>query len=195
MQELHEQISNNLNDQNKKTRHQANKRRLKGLIFKRGDTVYLLRRNLRFKRPTPKLDHVQVGPFEVERQTSNVNYKLKLSREAKIHPVFHVSLLEPASKNATVETEWNFESDVEYDVEKILDSRREDNGTISYKVKWLGYDETENSWEPIENFSPEMATKISEWHRSHLAKPGPQATLDREKATGTVRQRKSRQRC
>ncbi len=195
MQNLQLELSKNLEDKNKMTRHQSNKKRLKGPIFKGGDKVYLLRKNLRSKRPTPKLDHVRVGPFEVERKTSKVNYKLKLPRDAKIHPVFHVSLLERALDNAQVETEWNFESDAEYDVEAILDSRREDDGTISYKVKWLGYDETENSWEPTKNFSPEMATKMAEWHRRHPARPGPKANSGQGKATKMApRQRDRRQR-
>ena len=42
----------------------------------------------------------------------------------KIHPVFHISLLKPAPKNAPLEKNLELEKDSdEYEVEKILDSR------------------------------------------------------------------------
>lgn len=40
----------------------------------------------------------------------------------RIHPVFHVSLLEPAPKNAELQEEIKIEeTDDEYEVERILD--------------------------------------------------------------------------
>ena len=133
-----------VNQGGKNTAKQVNKKRLKGLTFERGDNVYLLTKNLKSKRPSSKLDHVRIEPFEVEKQTSKVNYQLKLPAKAQIHPNFHVSLLEPALKNAPVQTEWNIEEEEEYDVKKILDSRRI-NEKDHYCVKWLEYGNEENS--------------------------------------------------
>ena len=61
------------------------------------------------------------------------------------------------------------EEEEEYDVEKILDSRKI-NGMNQYLVKWLGYGDEENLWEPIENFSPEAFQKIEEYWQK-LPKP------------------------
>ena len=144
---LHEELSRMVNQGGKNTAKQVNKKRLKGPTFERGNKVYLLTKNLKSKRPSSKLDHVRIEPFEVEKQTSKVNYQLKLPAKARIHPNFHVSLLEPALKNAPVQTEWNIEEEEEYNVEKILDSRKI-NGNDHYLVKWLGYENKENSWEP-----------------------------------------------
>ena len=36
-------------------------------------------------------------------------------------------------------------------VEKILDKRVTPNGTVEYLIKWLGYSDVHNSWEPEEN--------------------------------------------
>ena len=162
-------MSRRVNQGGKDTAKQVNKKRLKGPTFERGDKVYLLTKNLKFKQPSSKLDHVRIGPFEVEKQTSKVNYQLKLPAKAQIHPNLHVLLLEPAPKNAPVQTEWNIEEEEEYNVKKILDSRKI-NGKDHYLVKWLGYGNEENSWEPTENFSPEAFWKIEEY-RQKLPKP------------------------
>ena len=39
----------------------------------------------------------------------------------------------------------------EYSVERIIDKRCGRNGKISYLIKWEGFDNSDNSWEPIEN--------------------------------------------
>ena len=41
--------------------------------------------------------------------------------------------------------------DSEYSVEKILDKTCDVDGKIRYLIKWKGYDNSENTWEPIEN--------------------------------------------
>lgn len=39
----------------------------------------------------------------------------------------------------------------EYVVEKIIDSRINDHGIKEYYLKWIGYDDKDNTWEPEEN--------------------------------------------
>jgi len=46
--------------------------------FKKGDKVYLLKKNIKTQRPNDKLDFKKIGPFEIKEQTRKVNYKLKL---------------------------------------------------------------------------------------------------------------------
>ncbi len=62
--------------------------------------VYLLRKHIKTKRPSDKLDHTKLGPFEIEKKYGLVTYRLKMSKDIRIHLVFHISLLEPALKNA-----------------------------------------------------------------------------------------------
>ena len=64
--------------------------------FKEGNKLLLQSLNIRTLRPKKKLDHRQLGPFEVLEKIGTKAYKLDLpARYEKIHPVFHVSLLEP----------------------------------------------------------------------------------------------------
>ncbi|CAD0055203.1 unnamed protein product [Aureobasidium pullulans] len=79
--------------------------------LKEGDKVYLLTKNLRSQRTTRKLDHVKVGPFLISEVRGPVNYKLQLPDDAKIHPVFHISLLEPADPETPLQTTFHFQTE------------------------------------------------------------------------------------
>jgi hypothetical protein len=121
--------------------------------LKKGEKVYLLRRNIKTKRPSQKLDHQKIRPFIIKEKLGPVNYKLQLPRSMlKLHPVFHILLLEPAPKNAKIaeNVEINDNTEQEYKVEKIL-NHKQVSGKPYYLVKWKGYDTLENTWEPIEN--------------------------------------------
>ena len=102
LKDVHEQITKTITKSNEVVRQQVNKHRKNGPQLKKGDKVYLLTRNLKTKRPSKKLDHVKVGPFLIEERRGAVNYKLDLPKDSKRHPVFHVSLLEPADPNTPV---------------------------------------------------------------------------------------------
>jgi hypothetical protein len=67
-----------------------------GPTLKEGDKVYLLQKNIATKRPSDKLDHKKLGLFKIAKIKSLVNYRLKLPKIIKIHPIFYVSLLELA---------------------------------------------------------------------------------------------------
>ena len=63
--------------------------------FAVGDKVMLSTKNIKLKTPgTQKLMPKYVGPFEVLQQVGSTSYKLKLPDCMKMHPVFHVSLLQ-----------------------------------------------------------------------------------------------------
>ena len=43
--------------------------------------------------------------------------------------------------------------DSEYEIEKIIGKRISKKGIIEYKIKWLGYDDSQSSWEPLSNLN------------------------------------------
>ncbi len=63
---------------------------------------------------------------------------------------FHEPHLTHLSKKLKSSDEEFENSREEYEVEKILD-RKHENGENYYLVKWIGYDSSENTWEPIKN--------------------------------------------
>ena len=119
--------------------------------LKRGEKVYLLHRNIKTKRPSQKLNHQKIGPFTIEKQMGPVNYQLRLPESMKrLHPVFHILLLEPALQNTQTVENIKIKDNDEYEVERILKHKRV-NGRPLYLIKWKGYDTSENTWEPITN--------------------------------------------
>lgn len=140
-----------------KSRFRENKN---GPQLKTGDKVYLLTKNLKTRRQAKKLDHVKVGPFLIAEQKGPVNYRLDLPKDARIHPVFHISLLEPADPNAILQTTFHFQpqEDDEYEVERIIDQRGQ-----KYLIKWKGYPDSDNTWESRKNL--EDCQALDSWER------------------------------
>jgi hypothetical protein len=135
-----------------------------GPDLKGGDKVWLLHKNISSRRPSKKLDHVKLGPFEIKKKVTEVNYELDLPTKMKIHPVQHIAMLEPAHGEHEPPT---YEADTyrgreedEWEVQKIVDHQEVDN-VKWYEVKWTGYDDT--TWEPEENLG-KAKEKVQEYY-------------------------------
>jgi hypothetical protein len=109
----------------------ANKKRSMEPPLRRGDKVYLLRKHIKTKRLSDKLDFKKLGPFKVVEKVGTLNFKLQLPKGLRLYPVFYISLLEPIQGNVLVafDSELQLENDLDvYEVEKILDTRTIANG-------------------------------------------------------------------
>jgi hypothetical protein len=167
---LHAELRQELTFTQRRMAQYYNQKRLKGPTFERGNKVYLLRRNIKTKRISDKLDHKKLGPFEVTRKISDSNYELRLPTTMKIHPIFHISLLEPAPRNARLQERIEVDApEGEYEVEAILSSRQQGPVT-QYLVKWLGYDESENTWEPVKHLK-HCQQMLEEFHHRNPDQP------------------------
>ena len=96
----------------------------------------------------PSLPH-----YTVERIVSPVAYKLKLPASLRIHPVFHVSLLQPWHSDTEfpehVEQQYQpppiVAEDNQYTLEALLD-KRICRGRTEYLVRWEGYGPEWDLW-------------------------------------------------
>jgi hypothetical protein len=69
------------------------------------------------------LDYTKLGLFKIQKVLDKVIYRLELSDTIKIHFVFHISLLEPASRNAQqskIQLSDKNQDDI-YKIKKVLD--------------------------------------------------------------------------
>ncbi len=109
--------------------------------------------------------------FCIQKQINHVAYRLELPPSMKIHLIFHVSLLE-AYKESTIPRRIQpslpcieIDNHVEYEVEKVLDSRRR-RGKLEYFIHWHGYDINERTWEPMEILTNALQ-KVQEFHQHY----------------------------
>ncbi|CDR49787.1 RHTO0S33e00188g1_1 [Rhodotorula toruloides] len=154
---------------------QANKRRSDEETFAKGDLVLVDSRDRRMRYKSKhghgraaKLFPRWDGPFEVvEVFPDTSTYRLQLTHDDKSHPVFHISKL----KRYNLNNADNFPSrepprpgpidvdgEEEYEVEAIVDEKGKGRG-LRYLVKWRGYPDTDNGWEPLENVKDTEALK------------------------------------
>ena len=100
-----------------------------------------------------------------------------------VHPVFHVSMLEPAQGNIIPERSQSplplveIDGKPEYEISKILDSKidkRRKHCNIIYLVWWTGYKGTdkETSW-ILANELGHASEIVTDFHKAYLDKPGP----------------------
>jgi hypothetical protein len=123
----------------------ADQSRIEPPSFELGNLVMLNRKKIKTYRPARKLDHNMYGPFEILDIISPTAVLLHLPKTWKIHPFFHVSLIEPFVKgnrdvnlNAVLKTSDAIENAPEYDVDKVMGST-EKEGKVLYLVKWKGW--------------------------------------------------------
>ena len=95
----------------------------------------------------------------------------------RIHPVFHISLLEPYRPNTLPGRTQpppppeEVEGELEYELERVLDSKFV-QGKLLYLVDWVGYSPEERTWE-LAAYLESATDAVNEFHRRHLNRPSP----------------------
>jgi hypothetical protein len=110
-----------------------------------------------------KLSARYTGPFKILQAVGPAAYKLAIPEEwtrNRVHPVFHVSLLKkyntkssefsrrPEQGQDIVEIEAD---EKEYEVDRIIGQRITKDKQVQYLVTWKGYDDSEATWESVDN--------------------------------------------
>jgi hypothetical protein len=101
-----------------------------------------------------------------------VAYQLGLPVAWGIHDVFHASLLSPYHETTTHSPNFSrpplelIDGEEEYQVERIMGHRRTRRGNkLQYLVKWVGYSNSDNTWEPANQVhAPDL---IKHYQRQH----------------------------
>jgi hypothetical protein len=158
----------------------ANAHREAAPAYRVGDRVWLDARHIPTDRPMKKLDYKYFGPFPISKVVSSHSYQLTLPEEMKdYHNVFHTTLLRPAATDPFPNQQvperppvaMDAQGRVLWKIERILDSRRRD-GVFQYRIKWEGYDNKENTWEPLRNVVAAIGARAL-YHRSKARKLKP----------------------
>ncbi|MBW0557028.1 hypothetical protein O181_096743 [Austropuccinia psidii MF-1] len=145
--------------------------------------VWLSSKNIKSTRPTKKLSERWLGPFAILKKVSTDAYHLKLPSQWKsIHPVFHISLLEPVKTSIIPNLHKEppcpiiTEEEEEWEVSRILDSKPK-RRKLWYLVEWKGFsqDSERSTWGPAENLKncPEL---VKNFHSLYPYNPGPNSS-------------------
>lgn len=174
--ELHRTLKAELGYAQARQAKYANGSQLPAPRYQLGDKVWLSSRHFRTKRPSRKLDHKFLGPFEALAAVGTHTYRLRFPKDIKRHSVVHVSEIEPAlddpllgQKRPPPPPMVMVDGEEEWEVEEVLDSPKR-YGSLQYKVKWLGDEET--TWQPGEDLE-NAQDLVNLFHQCYPRKPRP----------------------
>ena len=142
--------------------------------------VWLEATNLKEVRPSKKLSAKRYGPFKILAKVRESAYRIELPDNWRLlHPVFNESLLTPYVKPAFPSQRKPLPpppdvvgEELEYEVEKILDSRIRRTGRSSsteFLIAWKGYGPEHNQWiKKKDLFAREL---LADFHKRYPQKP------------------------
>jgi len=137
-----------------------------------GKKVCLDGKNLPLPYRTIKLAPRHYSPFEITKVISSVAYCLGLLIQWNIHPIFHASLLTPYVEMDSHGPNFSrpppdlIKGENKYEVKTIRKHKCFGrNKKLQYLLKWKGYPESDNTWEPVEQLhAPQL---LKEYHACH----------------------------
>jgi len=98
--------------------------------FKVGDKVFVKAQFFQTTRPSKKLSEKYLGPYKIIAQPDTLSFTLCFPESmCSVHPVFHVSMLEPATSNTFSEriqpapAPVIIDGEPEYKISRIVDSK------------------------------------------------------------------------
>jgi hypothetical protein len=145
--------------------------------------VFVKVENIQTIRPSKKLLEKNLGPYDIIAQPGMHSVTLQLPDHLHaIHPVFHVSQLEPATPNKILNhiqpppPPIKINDDIEYEIAAVLDSKINNRWRckLLYFVRWAGYKGTdeENSLLPATELE-HVQELLSDFHMQYPSKPSP----------------------
>jgi len=188
LQNLHEYLRQQITFAQQRYKETADRRRSPDPRLEIGDSVFVSAEYLRTTRPTKKFSENHFGPYEVIGKPSAASYTIRLPQALKgVHPVFHISQLEPHVPNPFPEREEPPPAAIEiidgeshYEIKQIVDSKlnrrfKDPAKQLRYYVEWLGYENTDEQYDWVAAADIDAPEHIANFHRRFPNKPGPLA--------------------
>jgi hypothetical protein len=123
----------------------ADRHRILAPDYSVGDCVWLSTRNIRMTRLMRKFTEQRLGPFAITEVITAQAMRLELPKELRmLHPVFHVSLLEPHTSSDILGRTQSpppaveIEDEEEWEVEEVRRKK------LQYLVRWTDLRTTRN---------------------------------------------------
>jgi len=184
LDDLHQELRTRIAEAQQRYQGPADRRRSPAPDFKVGQQAFVKAQNFRTTRPSKKLAEKHLGPFDIIAQVGTHSFTLRLPKTMhSVHPVFHVSMLEPVTPNVipnrtiSPPPPVNIEGESEYEIESILDSKIDRRRTckLLYLVRWSGYEGTDEefSWLPATELG-HASEILADFHNAYPDKPRPQ---------------------
>ena len=187
LDELHQELKTTIAEAQRRYQGPADAKRMQPPEFIVGQQAFVKAKFFRSTRPSHKLAEKYLGLFEILAKAGSHSYTLRLPDTIRgVHPVFHVSMLEPAVPNEipnrvqSPPPPVDVQGELEYEISEVLDSKidRRRSCKLLYLVRWLGYENTDDeySWLPATELE-HAKDLITDFHTAYPAKPGPLANL------------------
>jgi hypothetical protein len=183
LDELHTRLKLTIAEAQKRYQTSADARRKEAPDIKIGDHVFVLAKYISTTRPSKKLSEKYLGPYEVIGKPGSLSYLVSLPQRMRtIHPVFHVSMLEPSTPNSipgrtnSPPPPVEIDGELEYEVEEILDSKldRRKRIQLQYFVQWSGYEGQPDEFSWLDASDLENSSElVADFHAKYPDKPGP----------------------
>jgi len=185
--ELHQELRTTIAEAQARYQSSADARRSPAPDFKVGQQAFVKAKFFRTTRPSHKLSDKYLGPFEILAKAGSHSFTIRLPDTFRgVHPVFHVSMLEPATPNEIPNRTQSppppveVQGELEYEIAEVVDSKidRRRACKLLYFVRWLGYENTDEefSWLPATELE-HAKELISDFHSAYPHKPGPLANI------------------
>jgi hypothetical protein len=172
LQAVHDQAKDRLTATRERMAKYWDTTRWEGPKFADGDYVMLNGRYIKTKRASKKLDAKLHGPFRITRIGRNGrSATLELPPQWRIHPTFHVTLLEPyRGKPNRAPPPVEIDADGEgWTPEVIVAAGPDDDNPRHHKflVKWVGYGHEENTWETYAHMVDIGSDLVQRYYHEH----------------------------
>ena len=141
--------------------------------------------------PRNKLKLKWLGPYKVVDTVSEWIYILEdivTLKRSTVH-VQRIRFYHDASFEVTedVRNQAQYDGILEFTLEELVDWRESDAGTLEIRVRWLGFEANEDTWEPVERLQEDVPVVLHRYLRTvEDVCPLALALLQQQEPTGSA---------